>query len=437
MAHLGIFCLPMISHINTFLVAARALRNRGHKITFFNIAENESRIVQADMNFERREPEHLPPGSIGKIIREMSDATSLTAMRLQGRLDHLRYDDILLNGPKAAERAGLDAMIVDQAEACSGTVADVLQLPWVSLCSGLCLNSEPAIPPFFTPWAYGTNFGSMMRNRLGYAAAFVGSFTIRQLVNRHRKRYNLRLLGQLDDTFSPFAQICQQNAEFDFPRTALPPTFHYVGPMRRPANQEVPFPWERLNGRPLIYASLGTVVNQNRHLYEVIIQACAGLERVDAQLVLSLGGAETTISSDLPDSAIVVRYAPQCELLAKAHLTITHAGLNTTLESLRDGVPLVGIPIAFEQPAIAARIRWTRCGEFVTPPSINPTHLRKLIKTVLLDPAYRQSVQRMKTAIANTRGAEHAADIIEKVLETGRPVLAGRDAEQSSTSGTP
>lgn len=60
---------------------------------------------------------------------------------------------------------------------------------------------------------------------------------------------------------------------------------------------------------------------------------------------------------------IVVRYAPKLELLQKASLTITHAGLNTTLKSLSYGVPMVGIPITDDQPGIAARIVGTGIGE--------------------------------------------------------------------------
>jgi UDP:flavonoid glycosyltransferase YjiC (YdhE family) len=61
----------------------------------------------------------------------------------------------------------------------------------------------------------------------------------------------------------------------------------------------------------------------------------------------------------LPDDAIIVDYAPQLQLLKKASLCITHAGINTTLESLSNGVPLVAIPIANDQPGIGARIEWT------------------------------------------------------------------------------
>jgi zeaxanthin glucosyltransferase len=204
----------------------------------------------------------------------------------------------------------------------------------------------------------------------------------------------------------------------------LPDTFHYVGPIRKDSANDHAFPWEKLNGKPLIYASLGTVVNRNRPLYRLIAEACAELQEngVDAQLVLALGGADPALLGDVPGSPIVVRYAPQRQLLAKSWLTITHAGLNTTLESLSEGVPLVALPIAFEQPAVAARIRWTRTGEFASPSSVNAAKLRQMIIHVGFDPTYRQSAARMKAAMAATDGGEHAADIIEAVAETGKPV---------------
>lgn len=41
---------------------------------------------------------------------------------------------------------------------------------------------------------------------------------------------------------------------------------------------------------------------------------------------------------------VVVRYAPQVELVKRAAAVITHAGLNTVLETLAEGVPLVALP---------------------------------------------------------------------------------------------
>jgi len=47
---------------------------------------------------------------------------------------------------------------------------------------------------------------------------------------------------------------------------------------------------------------------------------------------------------------LVVDYVPQRALLRRAMLTINCAGLNTTLDSLTCGVPLVAIPVGEDQP---------------------------------------------------------------------------------------
>jgi len=130
----------------------------------------------------------------------------------------------------------------------------------------------------------------------------------------------------------------------EFPRRRLPPWFHFTGPYHTPsARPAALFPFEKLTGQPLIYACMGSIVNQRVGIFRKIAQACVDL---DAQLVVSLGGTAKTQSLEgLPGSPLVVDYAPQLELLKKAALTITHAGLNTTLESLSNGVPIVAIPI--------------------------------------------------------------------------------------------
>ena len=422
MAHFGVFCLPMPSHMNLFLALARTLSARGHRVTFFGIANNDSKVRKAGLEFQLMEPYTAPPGTLGSMMRQMSTLGNLRAMRMQGRFDELRYECILRKGPALVSEAGIDGLIVDQAEACSGSVADCLGLPWVSVCNGLCPNSEPAVPPFFTSWTYSTSRPAIARNVLAYAGISIASQPLRQLINRYRENWSLRPLGGFDETFSPFAQICQQNREFDFPRNQLPKWFHYVGPIRQPAADSVHFPWESLNGKPLIYASLGTVVNRKRRLLRSIAEACAGL---DVQLVLSLGGGESHDDyEDLPGSRVIVKFAPQMELLARAALTIKHAGLNTTMESLSHGVPLVAIPITFEQPGIASRIRWTATGDFISSSKATSSRIRALIERVLGEPAYRQSAKLMQSALARTKGCTHAADIVEEVMRTRGAVLA-------------
>jgi MGT family glycosyltransferase len=143
----------------------------------------------------------------------------------------------------------------------------------------------------------------------------------------------------------------------------------------------VSFPFEKLTGQPLIYASLGTLQNRLQYVFQYIAQACVGL---DAQLIISLGGGISPESiPELPGSPLVVGYAPQLELLQKASLVITHAGINTTLESLSHGVPMVAIPISLDQPGVAARIAWTGTGEVVPLSRLSFPRLQAAIKRAL------------------------------------------------------
>ena len=167
-----------------------------------------------------------------------------------------------------------------------------------------------------------------------------------------------------------------------------------------------------------MYASLGTLLNQHQALYRHILDACAPLP---VQLVLSLGGGvKPEAYQHLPGKPVVVSYAPQRELLKRVQLTISHAGLNTTLESLWEGTPLVAIPITFEQPAIAARIRWTGTGDFISPKSLNTEALREMIVQVMRDARYRSAAQKMKVRLREADGCSRAAEIIEQVLNRDR-----------------
>jgi zeaxanthin glucosyltransferase len=408
----------MASHMNLFLALGKELASSGHRVTFFGMTDNERKIREAGFDFDSTEPDHVPAGTLGRMLHQMSELGSFAALRLHGKFDELRYEGILGKGPAAIERAGVEALIVDQAEPCSGSLAERAGLPWVSVANGLAMNSEPAVPPIFTSWSYSESPLAIARNRMVYQGMRFATRSIEKLINRYRVRWGLKPFTRMDDSFSPFAQISQQVREFDFPRRDLPACFHYVGPIRGALKMRTEFPWERLDGRPLIYASLGTFVNRQPHLYRAIATACAGLK---VQLVVSLGGAARVDGfSDLPGAPIVVEFAPQNELIARASLTITHGGLNTALESLALGVPLVAIPIAFDQPGVAARIRWTGTGDFVPLRHAEPARLKSTIERVLSDGRYRDAAHHIARGIAQTRGVQRAKEIIEEVMRANQ-----------------
>jgi MGT family glycosyltransferase len=241
------------------------------------------------------------------------------------------------------------------------------------------------------------------------------------MLNEQRAQLGLHAEGEVIACNPRWPQLCLQPAEFEYPRDHLPACFHFTGPLTDvSARIAVAFPWEKLDGRRLVYASLGTMQNRRKHLFVRIARACAAL---DVQLVMSLGGGcEPGDLGVLPGSPVVVPFAPQLELLKRASLCITHGGMNTTMECLAEGVPMVAIPITNDQPGVAARIAWTGCGEWLHPHGLSVRRLRSLVRKVLEGPGYRQSAQRMRVAILRAGGLKRAADIVEQITSVARAV---------------
>jgi MGT family glycosyltransferase len=285
------------------------------------------------------------------------------------------------------------------------------------------LNQDPNVPPINTTWSYHPSWWARLRNQAGNELITNIAKPITELITEYRQQWNLPLFRHPNDAYSQLAQLCQQPAEFEFPRQSLPSYFHFTGPYSNPASREPTiFPFDKLTGQPLIYASLGTVQNQLLGTFQTIAEACQDL---DAQLVIALGGGSTPEALPaLPGSPLVVGFAPQLELLQRATLTITHAGMNTTLESLSNGVPMVAIPIANDQPGVASRIAWTGTGEVVPLKRLSIPKLRSAVRQVLTKDSYKKNAVRMQEAIQLAGGVSRAADIVEQVVATGKPVLA-------------
>jgi zeaxanthin glucosyltransferase len=160
---------------------------------------------------------------------------------------------------------------------------------------------------------------------------------------------------------------------------------------------------------------MGTLVNGLERVYKIILQAVGHLSGI--QVVLSVGkNLKLDDLGTIPSNVIVVRKAPQLELLKRAAVCITHAGLNTALESLAQGVPMVAIPIGYDQPGIAARIAYHGVGEFLEVEDLAVEGVQWLIREVLKNPKYREKARWFQKVIAQTRGLDVAADVIERAF---------------------
>lgn len=85
---------------------------------------------------------------------------------------------------------------------------------------------------------------------------------------------------------------------------------------------------------------------------------------------------------------------------------------------------MVAIPVANDQPGVAARIAYMGVGEVVYLKELSVPKLRSAIVKVLTQESYQKRAIDLQDAIGRSGGVKKAADIIEQVVLTGKPVLA-------------
>ena len=421
--HIGLTCPELSGHLNPMTTLGRELVRRGHRVTIVARPDGEAKAVAAGLGFAAIGKTEFPRGSIARQAVTLGGLSALKALRFTIDMMRQAAEVTFRDLPTVCRKIGIESLLVDQVNPAAGTVAEIEGLPFVKVANALALNRDPACPPAVLAWRYRADFFGRLRNSAGNWFLHRVTAPIRDTINAHRIRHGLP--PRIDENAPAFlAEIAQQPAFFDFPRARPESRLHFTGPWHQGGEPGVPFPWDKLNGLPLVYVSLGTLQNRMMDMFTKIAEAVAPLQ---VQLVISLGAADqdvTLLASRSAGKPLIVPFAPQLALLQKAALTITHAGLNTALESLARGVPMVAIPITNDQPGVARRLEWLGLAEVVLPRQMTVERVRQAVERVLEDPSYRERARGRAHEIAGLNGLGRAADIVEQAFHTRAPVLA-------------
>ncbi len=404
---LGFICLNVPGHLNPMTALARQLQARGHDVVFLYSSG------AAGLPFVPG-PEKEP---FSERRPEVSKMQGDDALEFSCHLVLDQTETILESLPAIVHANNVDALVLDTVQFYAELGAMQLDLPYIHVSGALHFDYTGYTPLSLYGWPHQATPHALARNREG-----VKNFA--QLLGRgnagvraHAKSAGLKIDWEdPGSTLSPLASITQTPRAFDFENSHWPPQFHHTGPFHDGKGRDnVDFPWERLTGEPLIYASMGTLLNGRLDVFRTIAAALA--MHKDLQLVLSVGDqVDPQQIGPVPSNAIIVKRAPQLELLKQASVCITHAGLNTVLESLAQGVPQVAIPVTYDQPGVAARIADKKTGVVTSLDKLTADHLSTLLDEVLIDSTYRDNARKLQTAIAKTNGLSVAADLVEKSL---------------------
>ncbi len=188
----------------------------------------------------------------------------------------------------------------------------------------------------------------------------------------------------------------------------------FVGPAIQPRPDTSGFPLDKLTGKTTLYISLGTVFNNQADFFNMCFEA---FEDKDWQVVLARGKkVDPAQLHPTPANFLVAPYVPQLDVLQHAHAFVTHSGMNSTMESLYYGVPMVALPQMPEQMMTAQRIQELGLGIELDKNTVTVETLRTAVERVMDDPTFRTNAQEMQQKVRNAGGYKKAADAIEQYV---------------------
>lgn len=202
--------------------------------------------------------------------------------------------------------------------------------------------------------------------------------------------------------------------------------YKFVGPSVASRNEKIDFNIENLNGRKLVYISLGTVANKNDNFYKESFKAFK--DRKDLLVIMSIG-RENDINSlgQIPENFKVYNYVPQLELLKMVDIFVTHGGMNSTSEGLYNNIPLVVVPQFGDQFVVAKRVEQLNAGIKLDNNKITAKQIKDAFDKICTNyNEYSKNAQLIGESLRSAGGYPRARAEIKELIELERNALLKR-----------
>ena len=199
--------------------------------------------------------------------------------------------------------------------------------------------------------------------------------------------------------------------------------FVYVGTSVFPSEENITIPFERMEGRKVIYVSFGTFVNitednKGKDLFERIINT---FRNEDVFVIMAIGtGMPIEDLSCIPDNFFVYQFVPQTKVLQHADLIITHGGMNSVNEAIYYGVPMVVIPGGQDQSINAEQVELKNIGKSLDRKSFTTEQLCIISRDVLYNDEIKHNITEMQNKARSLDSAIQTANLIEDFIKQNK-----------------
>lgn len=379
MAKILVVNLPFWGHINPTLGIVNELVRRGHTVDYINSNRCKREIEASGANFI---PYKNKPNAPINIDFLMFYESYITAKGIVNEYDLVIYE---------------------MSEYLIQTLSDESKVPAVRICAQFAYNDSIvkkmiyAAPKYFF---YRFNFGRKYLSRIAF------------------DRRNIKIPGvdYFDELAHHYPDLNLVNTcrEFQIDEQDFDERFQFIGPnIQRDNDFSIDMNLDNYEN-PIIYISGGTVQSANK-----LIQKCIGaFSNEKVEIIISLGRRSKKIKKrSISNNIHIYDFVPQIEILKKASLFITHAGMGSTNEALYFGVPMLASPVTSDQPIVADQIEHLNLGKKIDINTISSTELKKVAFYVMKNKQILLACNKISEKMKKAGGSLKGADLIEKYLE--------------------
>ncbi|MDR1859598.1 MAG: glycosyl transferase [Bacteroidales bacterium] len=202
-------------------------------------------------------------------------------------------------------------------------------------------------------------------------------------------------------------------SEAFFGYSGLPEYFHFIGPVltARP-ERDIPFDWERFRAmppHPVVLVSIGTsfAYSERQAFFEKVMEAL-GNEPLNVVMV-----SDPALFPACPDNFLICPLIPQLQLLNAVNVVVCHAGQNIVCEAISASLPLVTLPIAYDQSHVAGCVERSGAGIRLNFNRFKAPLLRDAVYRALNDETIHARVEAVRQSFLAAGGAKRGAELIE------------------------
>lgn len=421
--------------MNATFALARKLQNRGHRIFYLTIPDTEDRIRAQGFDWLPIFNQVFPKGELEKQsaseIQGKAYGPAEFKARLRGMCELLRNNEI----GRAIKVISPDLLLVSSGMPWVGIAACKTAIPVIQFSSTLISVEDWSIPPFRTNLVPDGSLLSHMHILIAWKKLF--------LRRRFRNRAwdissELKALARdcgfprnkIDFSVETWPRLllselvfCPQ--ELDFPRRKIPDGAFFVEASIDLQRKDASFPWSRLEERrSIVFCALGSLLATKAapkvsRFFQMFLDAIR--ERPALQAVVAIGAHLKPEEFDCPANALLVSHAPQLELLKRCALMVGHGGFSSVKECIFMGVPMLLVPLSYDEPGNAARVVHHKIGLRLQLEEVSSLTLGSCMDTLLKNDAYRDNIKRMSQKFVELEERSPACQIIENTL-AGRPI---------------